>query len=83
MTAAGEIGFGIIGSGYMAHTYAESLTRHNRSARMEAFVLLTQDFIDALRKGRQPTVSGEDGRAAVAMIEACYRSVETGQAVDL
>lgn len=51
--------------------------------RMEAFVLLTQDFIDAVREGRRPTVSGEDGRAAVAMIEACHRSAETGQAITL
>ena len=36
-----------------------------------------------LREGRPPTVSGEDGRAAVAMVEACYRSSQTGQAVTL
>jgi predicted dehydrogenase len=49
--------------------------------RLDAFFDMTQDFIDALRDGRQPPVGGEDGLAAVAMVEAGYRSSALGQAV--
>jgi predicted dehydrogenase len=51
--------------------------------RLEAFFEMTQDFIDALRDGRTQPVTGEDGLAAVAMVEAGYRSNELGQAVSL
>ena len=52
-------------------------------ARLEAFFLQTQDFIDSLRLGRPPAVSGEDGRAAVEMVQAAYLSTLTGAAVHL
>jgi predicted dehydrogenase len=51
--------------------------------RLEGFFEMTQDFIDALRDDRQPPVTGEDGLAAVRMVEAGYRSSSLGQAVDL
>ena len=44
---------------------------------------MTQDFIDALRDGRAPPVTGEDGLAAIMMVEAGYRSHALGQAVSL
>ncbi len=52
-------------------------------SRLEQFIVQTQDFVDALRAGRAPPVTGADGRAAVAMVEACYRSGATGQPVGL
>ena len=51
--------------------------------RLEAFFDMTQDFIDAVREHRPPPVTGEDGLAAVAMVEAGYRSSELRQAVEL
>jgi predicted dehydrogenase len=51
--------------------------------RLEACFTQTQDFIDCLREGRPPSVTGEDGRAAIEMIEACHFSNLTGNAVDL
>lgn len=42
-----------------------------------------QDFVDAIRDGRQPGISGEEGRAAVEMIEAARRSAATHQAVEI
>ena len=51
--------------------------------RLEAFFDMTQDFIDAVRERRTPPVTGEDGLAAVAMVEAGYRSSQLGQAVEL
>ncbi len=41
------------------------------------------DFIDAIRTGRQPSVSGEDARRAVAVVNAAYESDRTGRAVAL
>jgi predicted dehydrogenase len=52
-------------------------------ARLEAFYTQIQAFVDDLLDGRPPTVSGEDGRAAVAVVEAALQSVRTGKAVEL
>jgi predicted dehydrogenase len=32
-----------------------------------------QDWLDAIRHGREPLVTGAEGRRSVALIEACYR----------
>ncbi|MCW5850336.1 MAG: Gfo/Idh/MocA family oxidoreductase [Anaerolineae bacterium] len=50
--------------------------------RLEAFATQTQDFIDDVLDHRPDSVSGADGRAAVAMVEAALRSSATGQAVE-
>ncbi len=49
--------------------------------RLEAFYTQVQDFIDSVREKRPPAVTGEDGRAAVGLIDAVRRSSATGQAV--
>jgi predicted dehydrogenase len=59
------------------------INRPMERTRLEAFFDMTQDFIDALRAGRRPPVTGDDGLAAVALVEAGYRSSRLGQAVDL
>ncbi len=51
--------------------------------RLEAFYTQVQDFIDSVRLGGPPAVSGEDGRAAIELIDACRRSNATGEAVKL
>lgn len=51
--------------------------------RLEAFYLQVQAFVDDVLDGRTPTVSGEEGRAAVAQVEAAWKSSRTGQAVEL
>lgn len=51
--------------------------------RLEAFATQVQDFIDSVREQRPPAVTGEDGRAAVALVDALRRSSATGQAVEL
>jgi UDP-N-acetyl-2-amino-2-deoxyglucuronate dehydrogenase len=40
-----------------------------------------RDFADSVATHRPPSVSAEDGKWAVAMVEAAYRSWRTGQAV--
>lgn len=36
-------------------------------------------FVEAVRRGSEPPVTGWDGRMAVAIAEAAYRSIETGR----
>lgn len=45
--------------------------------------LQIEDFLSAIRTGRRPLVDGEDGRRTVELIEAIYRSTETGAPVRL
>ena len=40
-------------------------------------------FVDALRSGRAPQITGEDGRAAIEMTQAAKLSAQTGRAVEL
>jgi predicted dehydrogenase len=41
------------------------------------------DFVEAIRTGRRPLVDGREGRKAVAVIGAIYRSAATGRTVEL
>ena len=41
------------------------------------------DFARAIRTGGQPQLMGKEGRTAVALIEAIYKSARTGRAVNL
>lgn len=41
------------------------------------------DFIEAVREGREPSVTGQDGRRAVELILGIYQSARTGQPVAL
>ena len=55
--------------------FGEPKKRHIRINKQEPLKLELRDFIDAVRKGRDPLVTGEDGlrvlRTAVAIMEAC------------
>lgn len=42
-----------------------------------------EDFIRAIESGQDPQINGEEGRKAVAIIEAIYESVRTGSTVVL
>lgn len=44
-------------------------------------LLLVVDFVQAIREGRAPMASGEDGRRAVEIVEAAYASIASGEAV--
>ena len=41
------------------------------------------EMINSVRESRPPSVTGEDGRAALAAVQAIYRSAETGQWVEV
>jgi myo-inositol 2-dehydrogenase/D-chiro-inositol 1-dehydrogenase len=49
----------------------------------DSFRTELDDFLDAVREGRQPSVTGEDGRKALILADAAQRSAETGTAVRL
>jgi predicted dehydrogenase len=51
--------------------------------RLEGFAAQVQDLARAILDDREPAVTGADGRAAVAAIEAADRSAATGEAVAL
>lgn len=51
--------------------------------RLQTYRDLIQDFIDAILEGRQPKVTGWDGRQAVAVALAAYESSRTGKEVFL
>jgi predicted dehydrogenase len=57
------------------------LDNYINPVRLKAFAAQTQDFIDAIEEGRSPRVSGDDGRAAIEMVEAADRSAATGETV--
>jgi len=40
-----------------------------------------QSFIDSITRGFPPAVTAQDGYKSVELVEACYRSVRTGEAV--
>jgi predicted dehydrogenase len=51
--------------------------------RMNAYQLQHQEFVDAIIEDREPSVTGFDGRAAVAVAEAAYRSAAEGRTIRL
>ena len=51
--------------------------------RLEAFFTQTQAFVDNVLDHRPPTVSGADGRAAVALVEAAWASSRAGTPISL
>jgi UDP-N-acetyl-2-amino-2-deoxyglucuronate dehydrogenase len=50
---------------------------------LEPFERQFLDFGRAIQEGRQPLVSGEEGYAALELVEAVYRSCRSGDKVVL
>jgi predicted dehydrogenase len=53
------------------------------SLKIEGHRRQYEDFVKALRTGRPPKVDGREGRRAVQLLEAIYKSARTGRAVTL
>jgi predicted dehydrogenase len=51
--------------------------------RLRAYARQLEDLIGAVESGRDPLVSGEEGRRTTAMLEAAERSATTNQAVEV
>ncbi|KAA1423505.1 dehydrogenase [Mumia zhuanghuii] len=54
-------------------------TSHSDVALLaDAYAAEFHEFVDAVREGRTPAVTGDDARAAFAVAEACIASVQSG-----
>ncbi len=42
-----------------------------------------REFVESILEKRQPAITGQDGRAVIEIVTAAYRSIESGQRVDL
>jgi myo-inositol 2-dehydrogenase/D-chiro-inositol 1-dehydrogenase len=47
----------------------------------ESYVAEVEDFVACLREGRAPRITGEDGRAALAIADAATQSFKEGRPV--
>ena len=67
-----------------AFAYPSFNASRESHGKMQGFVYEPiQHFVDCVVDDRQPDVTGEDGVAATAIIEAMLRSIESGAPVDL
>jgi UDP-N-acetyl-2-amino-2-deoxyglucuronate dehydrogenase len=68
----------------LAAWQAEDRARFARTdATVHYHMLQIADFLRAVREGRPPRVTGEDGRAVVELFTAVYRSAKEGRPVRL
>jgi predicted dehydrogenase len=51
--------------------------------RMQSYQLQHQEFVDSVLEDRTPSVTGEDGQAAVEAATAAYRSATEGRTIEL
>ncbi len=51
--------------------------------RMKAYQMQDQEFVNSILESRSPSVTGEDGRAAVEVATAAYRSAAEGRTIQL
>ena len=56
---------------------------HTRPAEPSFHAVQIQDFLRAIVEGRQPLVTGEEGRKGLELMLAIYESSRTGQPVKL
>ncbi len=51
--------------------------------RESAYLREVRHFVDCVRRGRQPLITGEQGAVVTTILEAVYKSAESGQAIRL
>jgi predicted dehydrogenase len=62
------------GSGPVPELHATEITTERRDTLFEEI----KDFLQCVREGRKPLVSGEEGRKALALAQAVTRNIERG-----
>jgi len=60
-----------------------SIASDPKAIGQRGHIIQLQDFVNAIREGRDPMVTGEDARPAVEIILAIYQSARTGLPVRL
>lgn len=63
--------------GFRYFTEAAGEWISSQMTKPSRFLLQMEHFLGCVREGRQPRVTGEDGLAAMKIVEAAYRSAET------
>ena len=63
--------------------HRKKLARNPRDPGVAATVTLFREIVAALSEGREPPASGSQARDGLRVIEAAYRSADTGQRVEL
>jgi predicted dehydrogenase len=53
------------------------------NVRMKSYQAQHQEFVNSILESRPPSVTGQDGRAAVAVAEAAYESARQGRTVQV
>ncbi|MDX6409831.1 MAG: hypothetical protein QOE13_2902 [Gaiellaceae bacterium] len=61
----------------------KNIARNSREAGVDATAKLLESFVVAVREDREPPSSAREARDLIGVIEAAYRSGETGQRVEL
>jgi UDP-N-acetyl-2-amino-2-deoxyglucuronate dehydrogenase len=61
-------------SGWAVQTSLPTWEGHTAFLRVEAYAQQVREFVAAIRERRAPRVTGEDGLAAVAIVEAAHRA---------
>jgi predicted dehydrogenase len=78
--------YSIEGYGYAGekapHTKGWTLTTHNEGWSY-GFPQEMAHFVDCIAQGKEPMLTGEDGRAVLEIISAAYESASTGKRVKL
>jgi predicted dehydrogenase len=64
-------------------TRRKMLARNPRNPSVAATVMLFDEIVTALQEGREPPASGRRARDGLLVIEAAYRSAESGRRVEL
>ena len=49
----------------------------------DANIAMLDEFVAAIREDREPAVTGVDGLRALEVVDAAYRSVESGEPVSV
>ncbi len=73
-----------VGTGEEAHHHAETETQPVETDDVDwgdNHDAAVQDFVDAVREGREPAVTGREARQAVDLILAAYAAAERGEPV--
>ena len=72
-----------IAAGLKLHVTRDGRKRTIAFARRDQFAAELVHFSDCVRKDRDPEPSGEEGLADIRIVEALYRSADTGRTVKL
>ena len=92
VTAAGNANVLVTERGaVMVDAFKQNLTVYSHALQRPAWAYwgsdsnqgMVEEFVQAIREQRPPQVSGVDGLRAVEVVEAAYRSLESGQPVKL